>query len=116
MVCFWTGYAVSENRRLAPGRGRWHTSPEYRAFKESLVLAVMPHVEVFTGPVYVRLVLQLRARLDMQNILKPVLDALELAGVLQNDRQVRHLVMRRETMPKGGADWIAITVLKEDEA
>jgi hypothetical protein len=36
MICFWSGRAVSANRRLEPGAGLWHASEEYRAFKDSL--------------------------------------------------------------------------------
>ena len=110
MICFWQGHAVSENRRLAPGQGRWFTSDDYRAFKESLGWAILPHVEQFPGPVSVRLTMVLNARMDATNIIKPVLDALQTTGVVKNDSQVRQLhVVRENAKPKQG-DWLCIMV------
>jgi Holliday junction resolvase RusA-like endonuclease len=101
MICFWSGRAVSTNRRLEPGAGRWHASAEYRAFKESLAWALRSHAERFTGPVSVRLLAVLGPQMDSDAIIKPALDALQLAGVLGNDRQVRQLSVYREDRAKG---------------
>lgn len=109
MIARWAGRAVSENRRLAPGRGRFRTSEAYRAFKSSLVAALLPVAVRFEGQVAVRLRVAVSARMDVQNVIKPVLDALEESGVLENDRQVVALnVLRRAR--KGGADEIEISV------
>ena len=116
MIAFWSGHVVSENRRLAPGRGRWHLSKEYRAFKLSLVSAFTPGAERFEGPVSVRLIMQLRnKRRDAQNLIKPVLDALQEAGVYADDRQVRHLTLTREDAPSiAMEDWMSITVWQDN--
>lgn len=97
MIAYWSGRAISENQRLAPGQGRFRVNEEYRAFKESVALAIRGHGEAsFEGSVSVRLLVELNPRMDAQNIIKPVLDALQLAGVLKDDRQVRQLSLYRE--------------------
>jgi Holliday junction resolvase RusA-like endonuclease len=101
MICFWQGNAVSANRRLEPGAGRWHASEEYKAFRDSLAWTLKAHFEHFAGPVSVRLFAVLGLRMDSDAIIKPCLDALELAGVLANDRQVRQLSIYREDRMKG---------------
>jgi Holliday junction resolvase RusA-like endonuclease len=104
VICFWTGRAVSENRRLAPGQDRWRAIKDYKAFKDSIAWTCKAHMERFDGPVAVRLLLVLNPKMDAQNVIKPVLDALELAGVIRNDRQVRTFSFYREDRPSGEKD------------
>jgi len=113
IIASWTGKAVSENDRLLPGRGRWRANPAYKAFKESVawVLRIeqedMPSIE---EPVSVRLFLELNPKIDAQNVLKPVFDALQLAGVIKNDRQIRIFSCYREDWGAGKDDRIGIIV------
>lgn len=109
MIAWWTGRAISENRRIAPGNGRFRVNEDYRAFRESLAWMIKPRAEHFAGPVCVRLILQLNPRMDAQNVIKPVLDALQDAGVLDDDRQVQRLSLYREDR-KGTEDTIGIVV------
>jgi Holliday junction resolvase RusA-like endonuclease len=108
-IAFWTGRAISENRRLAPGQGRFRVNEDYRAFRESVAWAVKPHAVHYPGPVCVRLMLELNPRMDAQNVIKPVLDALQDAGVLKDDRQVQRLSLYREDR-RGTEDTIGIIV------
>jgi len=113
IIASWTGKAISENDRLLPGRGRWRANPAYKAFKESVawVLRIeqedMPSIE---EPVSVRLFLELNPKMDAQNVLKPVFDALELAGVIKNDRQIRTFSCYREDWGMEEEDRIGIIV------
>ena len=115
MIAFWTGRAVSENQRLTPGQGRYRVNEEYRAFKEAIAWSCKAHAEQFQGPVSVRLFLLLNPRMDAQNIIKPVLDGLQLAGVYKDDKQVRRFCFCREDRKRGDKDTIGIIVkeLKE---
>lgn len=101
MICFWSGKAVSANRRLEPGVDRWHLTEEYRAFKDALTWTLKAHFEHFTGPVSVRLFAVLGPKMDSGAIIKPALDALQVAGIVDNDRQVRHICVQREDRKKG---------------
>ena len=113
MIAFWTGLAVSENDRLLPGRGRWRANPAYKAFKESVAWVLRieqkdtPPIE---GPVSVRLFLELNPDIDAQNVLKPVFDAIQLAGVIKNDRQIRTFSCYREDRRAEEDDRIGIIV------
>ena len=116
MIIFWAGKAISENQRIAPGRGRYIVNQEYAAFKESVAWACKKWAEgqSFDGPVCVRLLMALNPRMDAQNVIKPVLDALELAGVIRNDRQVRQFGFYRTDRAKGEDDRIDIFVRGAD--
>ena len=58
----------------------------------------------------VRLFMELNSRMDAQNVIKPVLDALELAGVIENDKQVRTFSFYREDRAAKEEDKIGILV------
>ena len=95
-MIIWKGKAVSENRRLIPAKGRWVTNPEYRAFKDSLIWTLKAkHHEHLKGDIEVKITMWLNPKMDAQNILKPVLDAIEQAGIIDNDRQIRKLEFTR---------------------
>ena len=104
MIAFWSGCAVSANRRLEPGGSRWHASEDYKTFRDSMAWTLRAHAERFPGPVSVRLFVVLGAQMDTDVIIKPALDALQLAGVVTNDRQVRHVCVHREDRKKGEKD------------
>jgi len=110
MIAFWHGRAISENQRLAPGAGRFRVNEDYQAFKESVAWALRPHAERFQGPVSVRLSIILNPRMDAQNVIKPILDALQLAEVIKDDRQVRQLSFYREDAKAKEQDSIGIIV------
>jgi Holliday junction resolvase RusA-like endonuclease len=110
VIAFWSGHAVSENRRLSKGRGRWVPNKDYQAFKESIAWVCKAHGEFFDCPVSVRLHLVLNPRIDAQNVVKPVLDALEIAGIIKNDRQVRRFQFHRDDCGPKEDDRIAIYV------
>jgi Holliday junction resolvase RusA-like endonuclease len=111
MIAFWSGKAISDNRRIIPGKqGRFVSNPAYRAFKESVAWECKAHGEYFDCPVSVRLTIAISPRMDAQDVIKPVLDALELAGVIRNDRQVKHFQFHREPKQRGEQDRITIYV------
>ena len=113
IIASWSGKAVSENDRLRPSRDCWRANPEYKAFKEGVAWILRieqkdtPPIE---GPVCVRLFLELNPDMDAQNVLKPVFDALELADVIKNDRQIRTFSCYREDRAAGEDDRIGIIV------
>lgn len=69
---------------------------EYRRLVRMVWLSRRAGREQFTGPVYVFGALFLRTKAsDVDNRIKPALDALEAAGVVENDRQVAELTFFR---------------------
>jgi Holliday junction resolvase RusA-like endonuclease len=96
----WTGKAVSANRRLAPGRGgRLYRTADYTAFLKSLAVTfqaakMLQGWETTRDDVAVEIRAWLPAQMDGEAVQKPVLDALQLAGVVENDRQCRDVRVR----------------------
>lgn len=113
IIASWTGKAVSENDRLLPGRGRWRANPAYKAFKEGV--AWVCRIEQggkspSEGPVSVRLFLELNPKMDAANVIKPVLDAIQLSRAIANDKQIRTFSFYREDRAAGEEDRIGIIV------
>ena len=50
-----------------------------------------------------------RRKYDIDNYLKPLLDALERAGAFENDEQIDQLEVRKSNVCKGGHCWVEIT-------
>jgi|GEM_PF-2812105 len=110
MKLVWTGKAVSKNRMhvVHPHQNsrRIIQTTEYRTYLESMStswLRFRPKwpidepfdvmIEVIVGP-----------RMDPQNVVDPVLDALEKAMIVTNDRWVRNLLLRKIGVHKQGDD------------
>lgn len=75
--------------------------PKYKAFKKSLAktFSIMKKTE---GYVDLVVTVVLSSRADTGNIDKPIGDALELAGVIQNDRFIRNIAYYRHYHPNSG--------------
>lgn len=115
-VAFTTWWPPSVNhywRRTEKGRlALTSRAREFRANVLADALAARSAVH-FTGPVGVELVLHppdRRVR-DIDNVIKPLLDALTFAGVFEDDRQVKRLVVVEGCPTKGGAVEVAVRPL-----
>jgi hypothetical protein len=105
----WRGKAVSENRRHVLRDGRLSASREYEAFVEELALAIMAEARRQAGVrIYesMSLIAQLSIgpRMDGQNLLKPICDAIQRSGVLANDRNLRHRALLPDQRHKQGEE------------
>jgi len=117
----WEGKAVSKNRALQPGRGRLVPTTAYAKFMESLVYtwicqtrrncaykAMLPFsrysvkIKVSVGP-----------RMDPQNVNDAVLDSLEKANVIENDRNLGDFHMSPLPAHKQGEMDRIIVMVKE---
>ena len=115
-LILWIPYPPSMNTYWRNFRGRTVLSAAGREFKKHLSAAVTEKfleegIEGFNDrPVAVTIILHPRdrRRTDIDNRVKPVLDALEDAGVFDNDSQVELLLVKRDEMRKGGACWVLI--------
>lgn len=116
MICFWHGKAINENQRTVSEHGRLKPGEAYRVLEESVARVCKANFPKFTGPVSVRLFMMLSPKMDAQKVIKPCLDALELAGVIENDRQVRHFSFYRENRRPTEQDSIGIAVTQVKES
>jgi hypothetical protein len=95
-TCEWTGEAVSSNRRLIPGgaRRKWRLNPRYAVFEKALTFTLVTarirqRWQITSKAVDVLLEVELPTLMDPEAVQKACLDALQLAGVVVNDRQCR---------------------------
>ncbi len=113
IIAKWTGKAYGVNKRLDTTRyGRIYASHGYKGFKEGLawVLRAANHRHVtFEGPVRVDVWYVMRHDLDA--LTKPVMDAIALAGIVKNDKQIaeRHEYRKWKTRLRD-LDEIEITI------
>jgi Holliday junction resolvase RusA-like endonuclease len=102
----WNGWAVGENRRNGYSRrtGRAFPNPKYQAFLKDLAWTIKlaaPGVELSQPRVSFLLD---APRLDVDALVKPVLDAVEASGVIVNDREIRKQGSERAALRLFG-DW-----------
>ena len=113
----WTGKLVSINK--------WHTlarikrrseykyfvgiSNAYKKLKKLLVTEIKKQdFKTYCDPVDMIIKVSRWKMADTGNIEKPVGDALQEAGVLKNDRQVRHILILRDYHGKGEDDILRV--------
>jgi Holliday junction resolvase RusA-like endonuclease len=98
------GPVCGVNRRLdwSPRTGKAYPSRSYATFKRALALTIQramggcpPWPFPLDGPQLLLLDLGLPPRMDTDALIKPVLDALQLAGALTDDHQIEQLRVRR---------------------
>ena len=89
---------TSVNRKYMVARGRLILSPEYRNFKR-LIGLIARKSHTFNGDIAVTI--RHSSRLDVDNICKATLDALQECGVYRNDRQIKRLVAENDFENRG---------------
>ena len=106
MTSFTLPFPPSMNTYWRNFRGRTVISKNGREFREAVIQFVIDNNIPKFGDKKLKLTLILRPRdkrkIDIDNRIKAVLDALEHAGVFDDDFQVDHIEMIRGTQIKGG--------------
>ncbi len=95
----WEGKAYGSNRRLESNRyGTIYKNSAYRGFQEGLIWMLKAYnrqKRPLAGEIEVRLHFTVSELRDIDSLVKPVLDCIEKAGVIENDRQIRVLIVRK---------------------
>lgn len=92
----------SANRMWRKGPFGMHASAEYKAWKTAASMQVLigRKGQTFDCPVEVTLIAkQTHKGRDLDNIIKPCIDALQEGGLLSNDNHVRKLFVRWADYP-----------------
>lgn len=96
-------------------RGYKYMPKEAERWREEVVTIVRPKINTgLRGQLHCRLELfPPNSRCDFDNYNKPIFDALEHAGVYQNDRQIRACLIRMRPIVPGGRVRLTIANIRE---
>ena len=89
---------VSANRRLIRAHGRMINNPDYAAFKKQLYFMTAT-CKPLTPPYAITI--HVSCYCDADNVVKPVLDALQTKGVIDDDKNVVRLEIVKTPIQKG---------------
>ena len=92
-----TYWRANGNRRFISAAGKKFREAAFKIIKAADVIQIEGDCRVD-----VDLYLPDRRKRDIDNILKPILDILQLAGVIKDDCQVQELTVARLGLEKGG--------------
>ena len=102
-------FPPSSNNRLMSARGRLIKTGRYRSWQQAT--ADMVREQIRGRPLEGRLRLTMRVHMpdrrkrDLDNLVKPIQDALQLAGLYYDDSQIKHLdIMEVGVDPIGGIE------------
>lgn len=112
-------YPPSTNHDKMPnGAGGWYLKPETKAFRRGVANVVaMLKLDPFVGDVRVDITLFPPGSGDTDNRVKPVLDALQSAGLFANDRQVAKVTCERlKRVREGEGSALVVVSTYEPEA
>jgi len=107
----------SSNTYYRRGRFATYLAPSGRAYKENVAEVISTHYPQLSNPLEGRLAVFLsisapnKRKVDIDNRIKPVLDALQDAGVYDNDEQIDFLSVTRCPIGKG---YCNVVIVEED--
>lgn len=115
----YTGRLPRINEKLAAlsvkGKGRVYITPMYRKCIDDMAMSFASSEAPITEPANVYIEVGLWSRIDSDAPVKAIFDALEKAGVLENDKLVRDFVVLRQYHKRDEPDWVEIVIVDEAE-
>lgn len=104
----------SANTHWRHGRGITYLSKEGRAYRDT-VKTLLPNSKPTLDRLEVSIDIYPRDKraIDLDNRIKPLLDALEHANVFENDSQIDRLIVSRKEIYKGGKCTVTIRGLND---
>ena len=97
--------------RVIGGKGRVYVTPEYRKSVSDMARAFTGSIdETIDRAVDAYIKVSLWSRIDSDAPIKGILDALEQAQIVTNDKLVRDIHISREYHPRDDEDWVEITL------
>lgn len=105
------GPVVTENKRLVPARGRLVPNGKYKKFKQDMAVVfksqtAIRNIKDFNIEIYI----YCNNRIDAHNLIKPIMDSLQDADIIQNDKDcsILHLVKGSN---KGSKDTLILLMI-----
>lgn len=114
MRLVWAGKTVSTNRRnmtrCVRGKAMVYQGKDYRAFKTDMIIAFRKQFKqpTISGLCDMSLTLSLWKVKDTDGPVKAIMDALEGAGVVRNDKLIRHVNISRSYHAKNENDIVSV--------
>ena len=100
---------ASVNQKYILSRGRMILSPVYRQFKNFLISILFPKVQNYSKKQSYALFIDVRSNLDIDNMIKPIMDAV-FDAIDDNDRKVNYLVVRKETCKRNEENCLRVSI------
>jgi Holliday junction resolvase RusA-like endonuclease len=115
--CEYVGRLPRINRKYGAtsirGKARVYVIKQYRQGVEEMAAAFISRLDPITEPVNIHVEISLWKRIDSDAPIKAIFDALEKAGVLKNDKQIRDFVVKREYHLRDDDDIVRVTIQRE---
>lgn len=106
----YVGKIVGVNKRLGPGNnGTLRTTQEYKQFVKDLSNTILLAKPGKTYRKNIVVKIEMRTKHDIDNPIKPILDALEHTQIILNDRDIIGLHVHK-CKQNGGISQLSITV------
>jgi Holliday junction resolvase RusA-like endonuclease len=106
------GKSVGVNRwhgaRAVKGKGFIYEKAEYKHFKEEIAALALEQRAKTSGYVDAQITIWRYKIADTDSVVKPILDAMEKAGLYKNDNLVRNIIINRHYHKRGEPDMILI--------
>lgn len=111
-ILTWTGKAVNVNKWHVVRKGRIYPSREYEEFIDSLSWTFKAGCQEKFSKMGIKIKSKIGKTADHQNLLKPICDALERAGIIDNDRSIGKILLLEPTRHKRGQpDEITVEII-----
>ena len=91
--------------------GKLFLTKSYREFKDLIILCAK---KGFIKPPY-RMMIRAETALDYDNILKPISDGLEVAGVIDNDKNINEIFIFKKSIKRGQAGSLKVFIETMEE-
>jgi len=108
IVLEYNGKLISENKRLSRMKnGHYYTTKEYKEIKQ---LYINSFEKIKLEKPY-KFAIYVYTYKDIDNVLKPIFDAMQEKGIIEDDKYIIHLDVRKIIQKRNEKEKIIVTTL-----